>query len=152
MNRWDNFVKNERNKPEQNINIDQLAKEILKRMETNIEFRDFKGVYGSWADALGSYTTYIQDEKSFDLLKPERIIYNKNLTICFWKDGTKIIVKTSKDERFVKEFGVAIAIMKKLYGSRNQFLKAVKSGKDMNQETIENGKISKNHKKKTGKK
>ena len=122
----------------------QIEKEIIEGMKNNNEF--------VFRNTLGSFSTYIQDNNNFESLKPERIIYNKNLTICFWKDGTKIIVKTSKDERFVKEFGVAIAIMKKLYGSRNQFLKAVKSGKDMNQETIENGKISKNHKKKTGKK
>jgi hypothetical protein len=71
----------------------------------------------------------IADDLILGFFKPERIMYSGNVTICFWKDGTKTVVKTN-EEPFVKEHGVAMAIVKHLYGSRSQFLKAVKNGYD----------------------
>lgn len=65
---------------------------------------------------------------NYDNLKPERVIYNGNATICKWPDGTKTVVKTSEDEPFVKEFGVALAIVKKLYGNRSAFLRDAANG------------------------
>jgi len=120
MNRWDNFVKNEKQK----IIVDQITKEILEMAENN-EFT-FTG-YG-----LGTYGTYIQDENSFDLLKPERIIYNDRATICYWKDGTKTVVKATDDDHMTHEHGVAMCIMRKLFPSRQEFLRTVKSGHDTN--------------------
>ena len=70
------------------------------------------------------------DAFSNSALKPTRVIYNGNTTICYWKDGTKTVVRTSENEPFVKEFGVALAIVKKLYGSRSAFLRDVEDGYD----------------------
>ena len=52
MNRWDYFGKNERNKPEQRIDIDKIAKEILKSMGNDIEFRGYTGMDGTWMDNM----------------------------------------------------------------------------------------------------
>ena len=103
---------------------DQIEKEILKAMTENNEF--------TFRNTLGAYTTYIQDENSFDLLKPERIIYNERATICYWKDGTKTVVKATDDDHMTHEHGVAMAIVRKLFPSRQEFLRTVKSGHDTN--------------------
>ena len=47
---------------------------------------------------------------------PERIIFNGNATIVFWKDGTKTVVKAS-DEAFIDpEKGFLIAYFQKWCG------------------------------------
>jgi hypothetical protein len=67
----------------------------------------------------------VSDELVADIFKPERVIFNDRSTICFWKDGSKTVVTTSKDEPFIKEFGIAMATMKKIYGTRQAFLREV---------------------------
>jgi len=59
---------------------------------------------------------------------PKQITYSGKTTIVFWQDGTKTVVKCAENEEFVPEIGVAEAIAEKVFGSRNQFLKAVKRG------------------------
>ena len=104
----------------------ELAKEILKGMENNNEF-SFVGV------GNGFRIGYIEENNNnFDLLKPERIIYNDRATICYWKDGTKTVVKATDDEHMTHEHGVAMAVVRKLYPSRQEFLRTVKSGHDTN--------------------
>lgn len=64
-------------------------------------------------------------KKAIKMLKPDRIYQDSvtKTTVVLWSDGTKTIVKCSPDEPFVPEFGVAMATMRKLYGSRSQFVK-----------------------------
>lgn len=49
----------------------------------------------------------------------KRIIFNRRATIILWKDGTKTIVKSAKNEAFDPEKGVAVAFMKKALGNAN---------------------------------
>ena len=53
----------------------------------------------------------------------ENVIFNDPATIVFWKDGTKTIVKCRKDKGdvFSKETGLAMAIVKKLYGNKGKY-------------------------------
>ena len=53
----------------------------------------------------------------------ENVIFNNPATIVFWKDGTKTIVKCRKDKGdvFSKETGLAMAIVKKLYGNKGKY-------------------------------
>ena len=133
MSRWDDFVKNERNKPEQNINIDQIEKEILKSMENDIKFSFMDG-YQSWINTIGTYSTYIQNSHNSDILTPERIIYNDRATICYWKDGTKTVVNATGDDHMTHEHGVAMCIIRKLFPNRQEFLRVVNSGYDVIEE------------------
>jgi hypothetical protein len=59
---------------------------------------------------------------------PVKIIYNCPATICYFKDGTKEVVKCAEDEDFIKEVGVMACIMKKIFKSRHQFVKLVEAG------------------------
>jgi hypothetical protein len=70
----------------------------------------------------------VPDELIADIFKPERITYKGRSTVCFWKDGTKTTVTASEDEPFIKEFGVAMATIRKIYGNRLEFLRKVESG------------------------
>lgn len=62
-------------------------------------------------------------------LVPKKIIQDAKtkVTVVIWNDDTKTIVRCSPDEPFVSEFGVAMATMKKIYGSRTRFSKFVKN-------------------------
>lgn len=46
----------------------------------------------------------------------ERVIFNGPATIVFWSDNTKTVVKCMEGELFDEEKGIAMAVMKKLYG------------------------------------
>ena len=69
-------------------------------------------------------------EKDFSDLIPIRITYSPPATICYFPDGDKIVVKCAADEKYIKEVGVQACIMKKLFGSRQKFLKLVHAGYD----------------------
>ena len=46
-----------------------------------------------------------------------RVIFNEPATIVFWSDNTKTVVKCMEGELFDEEKGIAMAFMKKLYGT-----------------------------------
>lgn len=47
----------------------------------------------------------------------ERVIYSGPATIVFWKDGTKTVVKCSKDEAFDPAIAILWCFLKKYFGS-----------------------------------
>ena len=59
---------------------------------------------------------------------PVRIIFNDETTICYFEDGSKVVVTCSEDDEYTKEAGVAACIAKRVFGSRSAFLKAVEKG------------------------
>ena len=64
---------------------------------------------------------------------PEKIIYNENVTICIWPDGTKTSVKPCHGDHYSEEMGVAMCTMKKLYGGYFRFANKVSKGKRQEQ-------------------
>jgi hypothetical protein len=69
-----------------------------------------------------------QREETFSPAIPKQIIFNGVTTICIFPGGEKIISRPSNDDDFDPEFGVMACIMKRIYGSRNKFKKAVAEG------------------------
>lgn len=59
---------------------------------------------------------------------PERVIYNDPYTIVYFVDGDKIIIKAEGD-KFNKEFGLAMAIARKVIGTRNGFKRFIENAK-----------------------
>lgn len=55
----------------------------------------------------------------------ERIIVNGPALVVFWKDGDKTVVKCH-DEDFDIEKGIAMALAKRVWGSRNKMNKLIK--------------------------
>ena len=61
-------------------------------------------------------------------LKPEKIIFQNNYaTIVYWNDGTKTVVKKSKEDEFIPEVGFAMALVKRMYGNRSEVLKWIEN-------------------------
>ena len=60
-------------------------------------------------------------EKSAKMPRIVDVIYNKPATIVFWSDGTKTVVKCGKHDKYTAETGLAMAIVKKLYGNTGRY-------------------------------
>lgn len=58
--------------------------------------------------------------------KVKSVIFNPPATIVYWKDGTKTVVKCH-DDSFSEEFGFAMAVIRKIYGSRKNFFNQFKN-------------------------
>ena len=56
---------------------------------------------------------------------PTSVIYNNGTTVCIFEGGDKVISRPSKDDEFDPEVGLAMCIAKRVYGSRQAFLRAV---------------------------
>jgi len=76
--------------------------------------------------------------ESWDILSPVMVLYpmkiiyqpDRGVTIVIWGDESKTVVKCHEDE-FSKEFGFAMAVVKKLYG-RGEFLKMIENASVQN--------------------
>lgn len=49
----------------------------------------------------------------------KKVIYNEPATIIFWEDGSKTVAKCEKNEKFDKEKGFMVALLKKTFGNRD---------------------------------
>jgi|WetSurSiteA1Bulk_404760.scaffolds.fasta_scaffold00361_26 hypothetical protein len=119
--------------------IEGIEKSIKKMKENNACITYTWNIDGGWLasttvtgnDAGTIWSWYGKAGEEFvkkeDFI-PVKIIYNCPATICYFKDGTKTIVKCAEDEEFIKEEGVMACIMKKIFASRNKFKKLVDAG------------------------
>lgn len=53
------------------------------------------------------------------------VIFNDPATIVFWLDGTKTVVKKADDEPWDPEKGLAMAIIKKHFGTNKEIKKII---------------------------
>ena len=60
----------------------------------------------------------------------KQVIYNNPATIVYFTDGSKVVVKTMDGDEFNEEVGLALAIMKKMFGSSTAFKKFAKKWKE----------------------
>lgn len=60
----------------------------------------------------------------------EKVIFNGPATIVLWEDGEKTVVKCRDEDVFGFEYGLAMAVAKRYFGSRAEFEKMVKAAKD----------------------
>lgn len=65
---------------------------------------------------------------------PNQVIYNGTTTIAIFPDGKKIKSRPDKGATFDKETGLAMCIVKHVYGTRSKFLKAIEKANDQNKE------------------
>ena len=57
-----------------------------------------------------------------DQYTPKKIIYRGDKTIVLWEDGTRTMVKCTKDDTFCEDHGFAMALAKKIFGSRGAYM------------------------------
>ncbi len=55
----------------------------------------------------------------------EKVIFNPPATVVYFKDGSKVVVKTTEDDVFNPEVGLAMAIVKRIFGSRSNYKKFI---------------------------
>ena len=60
---------------------------------------------------------------SYLLPKIKRVIFSNPATIILWEDKTKTVVKCGKNDSFDYEKGLAMAIVKKLYGNTGRYMR-----------------------------
>lgn len=65
-------------------------------------------------------------------LIPKKIIYSGPATIVLWADGTKTVVKCSKEDQFDSYAGFLWALAEKLYGSKSQVEKVINRHAEFN--------------------
>lgn len=81
-----------------------------------------------FCDTITEKEEYVEGELVEIPLRPVAIFYDPPATSVFWNDGTSTKVCTH-NEPFVKEFGYAMALARKVYGgNRSEFLRDVESG------------------------
>ena len=59
-------------------------------------------------------------------VKIKDVIFSDPATVVFWSDGTKTVVKTRGGERYDKEKGLAMAIVKKITGNTGNYYEIFK--------------------------
>lgn len=62
-------------------------------------------------------TIYEDNVKEAACDYPSKVIFNPPATIVIFNDGTKIISKCNKEDKFSKETGFLICMLKKNYGN-----------------------------------
>lgn len=59
-------------------------------------------------------------DRAIDLDKEiEKVVFNDPATVIFWKDGEKTVSKAKNGDKFNKETGLAMALVRRLCGNRN---------------------------------
>lgn len=66
-------------------------------------------------------------EKKLEILK---VVFNGPATIVFWSDKTKTVVKCGKRDKFDPEKGLAMAIVKKMFGNKGNYYNIIKKSLD----------------------
>lgn len=56
----------------------------------------------------------------------DRVIFNEDVTIAIWKDGTKTVIRCQEGDIFDKEKAIALCYMKKVLGNRGSFNETLK--------------------------
>lgn len=77
------------------------------------------------ADYLGTVIDMFENAGAPISFVPEKVIKNGPATVVIWNDGSKTVVKRT-DEDDDPEKGFAMALVKKLYGTRSRFKKMLR--------------------------
>lgn len=95
-----------------------------------------RGIYNDWKRTkLDS----VDISKEMDLLRyhaygnskptipePKKVIFNSPCTIVLWPDNTKTIVRCQEGDTYDPEHGLAMAIVKKMYGNTGKYCEIFK--------------------------
>ena len=86
---------------------------ILRSIPVHVALVDKNGRRRTLDEALEEAVA----QRSTDLFfTPERAVFNGPATILFWPDGDKTVVQCQPGDTFDPEKGIAMAILKKIYG------------------------------------
>lgn len=88
----------------------------------------FEGVENENTIAFEAQPTKKEESTMFkcDPMSIKNVYFNDPVTVVMWNDGTKTIVRCSENDFYDPEKGLAMAIIKKVYGNDNKFHKIFK--------------------------
>ena len=83
---------------------------------------------------LAPYLNYSFDKEKKEMKEKKleilRVVFNGPATIVFWSDKTKTVVKCGKRDKFDPEKGLAMAIVKKMFGNKGNYYNIIKKSLD----------------------
>ena len=70
-----------------------------------------------------SYDIFVKNITQVRTSIPEinNVIFNNPATVVYWKDGTKTVVKCQDDDKYSKQIGLAMCIIKKVCGNKGNY-------------------------------
>jgi len=83
-----------------------------------------------WTPRSYTFSLDISDKNNLSKSDIKQVIFNNPATIVYFKDGSKVVVKTMDGDEFNEEVGLAMAIMKKMFGSSTAFKKFARKWKE----------------------
>lgn len=72
--------------------------------------------------------TLTEEEKERKKYTPKKIYYNNPVTVVFWEDNTKTIVRLHEGEEYNEYTAFTAALAKKIFGNNTVVNKIVKTG------------------------
>lgn len=66
------------------------------------------------------------ERKVFKTPGIKEVIFNEPTTIVYWDDGTKTVVQCSEEDTFNKDAGIALCMMKKMFGNDGAYYKEIR--------------------------
>ena len=102
----------------------------VNRLETPYRYDpDPNNIMGDWyrylVNELYGMPKKEETMKTVPTYAVKKIIYNPPATIVFWEDGSKTVVKCSKDDEYSPYYGFLAALAKKVYGNPSRVRKIV---------------------------
>ena len=67
------------------------------------------------------------ERKIFKTPGIKKVIFNEPTTIVYWDDGTKTVVQCSEEDTFNKDAGIALCMMKKMFGNDGAYYKEIRN-------------------------
>lgn len=94
--------------------------DLVVKHQQDISYREFM-------NNMGAYYRYTDYSKKLTNYKPKQIIFQPDLktTVVIWEDESRTVVKCSGNEEFVPEIGFAMALVKKIFPNRSEFLRMI---------------------------
>ena len=106
-------------------NCDQVFNVVKEFIEKRLNTNNIKG----WKN-----TQRVKNLDSRMVPGIKNVIFNDPLTIIVWSDGTKTFVKTSENDAYDPEKGMALAIAKKAMGNKYSYYDEIRKWIDKDEE------------------
>lgn len=104
--------------PQSKIHWSQVAP--LKPMNISMSFESDPALLKTLAD-ISESTRKKKERNEMRFPGIKKVYFNDPATIVLWCDGTKTVVKCSENDWYDPEKGLAMAILKKLWGNDNAY-------------------------------
>ena len=93
---------------------------------TYLTYKDLNDIQRKQLEGVKSDMNCKCNRNTANPLEIKNVYFNDPVTVAIWNDGTKTIVRCSENDFYDPEKGLAMAIIKKVYGNDNSFHKIFK--------------------------